>query len=52
MHRGLIAVVWMPRFVYLGIAVAVSCLVYLAMLAALKVDEIKILKAIVEKTGQ
>ncbi len=51
-HRGLIAVVWMPRFVYLGIVVAVSCLVYLAMLAALKVDEIKILKAIVEKTGQ
>ena len=46
-HRGLMAAFWMPRMVYLGIAVCVAIGVYLLMLRALKVEELKILRAVI-----
>jgi putative peptidoglycan lipid II flippase len=54
-HRGLMAALWMPRMVYLGIAVCVAVGAYLVLLKVMKVEELNILKSVVkrnyEKTG-
>ncbi len=48
-YRGLVAVIWMPRMVYLGLAVCVAIGIYLAFLKAVKVEELEILKSITSR---
>lgn len=45
----LVTLVWMPRVCYLGIAVIASVLVYLVLLKVLKVEEISILKELINR---
>lgn len=44
MHGGLTAAVFMPRIVYLGIAVIAASAVYVILLTVFKIDEVKMLK--------
>jgi len=44
----LVQLVWMPRVVYLGLAVFVAAVVYVAMLALLKVEEVGLLKQLIK----
>lgn len=48
-YWGLVAVIWMPRMVYLGIAVLVAALVYLVLLFRFKIDEVDLLKSLVKR---
>ena len=48
-YWGLTAVIWMPRMVYLGIAVLVAALVYLVLLCRFKIDEVDLLKSLVKR---
>lgn len=48
-NRLLIASIWLPRTLYLLIAVIAACVIYLGLLMLFKIDEIKMLKSIVSK---
>lgn len=48
-QRGLMTALFMPRIVYLGIAVIAACIVYILLLTAFKIDEVKMLRGIVKR---
>lgn len=48
-YWGLVAVIWMPRMIYLGIAILVAALVYLVLLIRFKIDEVDLLKSLVKR---
>lgn len=48
-YNCLVAVIWMPIIVYLGVAVAIAALIYIVVLKLFKVQEIEMIKGIVEK---
>lgn len=48
-YWGLTAVIWMPRMVYLGIAILVAVLVYLLLLVRFEIDEVDLLKSLVKR---
>lgn len=50
-YRGLVAAIWMPRMVYLGLAVCVAVTIYFVLLKAFKVDELKILLSVAKRRG-
>lgn len=45
-YRGLVAAVWMPRMVYLGIAVIIAVGIYPALLKIFKIEELNILTSV------
>ena len=45
----LVNAVWMPRMIYLGLAVCVAVVVYLALLKAFKIEELKILMYVIKR---
>lgn len=47
-YRGLVAVIWMPRMVYLGLAVLAAVVVYFVLLVHFKIDEVDLLKSLVK----
>ena len=51
-HAGLVSLIWMPRLVYLMIAVLAAMLLYAGLLAAMKVEEIGILKEVFHRRAR
>ncbi len=47
--KGLISAVWMPRMVYLGIAVFVAVVIYIYLLKLLKIEELNILTSLIKR---
>ena len=52
LHTGLVSWIWMPRLIYLMIAVFAAMLIYAGLLAAMKVEEIWILKEVFHKRAR
>lgn len=48
-HRGLIALIWMPRMIYLGLAVLFAAVIYWALLRFFKVKELDLIKELFKK---
>lgn len=48
-YDWLVAVIWLPRLMYLGIVVVIASLIYIFMLNLLKIDELKVLWNIFKK---
>ncbi len=48
-YKGLVAAIWMPRMVYLGIAVVIAVLLYLVLLKIFKVEELALLTSIIKR---
>lgn len=48
-YRGLVAAVWMPRMVYLGLAVMVAVGIYPALLKVFKIEELSILTSVLRR---
>ena len=46
-YNLIIVVFWMPRIIYLGLAIVVAAIVYLVLLIVAKVDEVKMLLEII-----
>ncbi len=47
-YRGLIAFIWMPRMVYLGIAVCIAIVIYIFILKIMKIEELSILTSLIK----
>lgn len=45
----IISIIWMPRIIYLGIAVLIAVLIYFALLWLFRIEELNILKAIIKR---
>ncbi len=48
-YKGLVAAIWMPRMVYLGIAVCVAIGTYIVLLKVLKIEELSILTSVIKR---
>jgi putative peptidoglycan lipid II flippase len=48
-YRGLVAAVWMPRMVYLGLAVIIAVGIYPSLLKIFKIEELKILTSVLRR---
>lgn len=48
-HCFISAAVFMPRILYLGIAVLAACVIYILLLAVFKIDELKLIKGLISR---
>lgn len=48
-YRGLVAAVWMPRMVYLGLAVIIAVGIYPSLLKVFKIEELSILTSVLRR---
>ncbi len=48
-YRGLVAAVWMPRMVYLGLAVIIAVGIYPSLLKIFKIEELSILTSVLRR---
>ena len=51
-YRGLVAAIWMPRMVYLGLVVCLAVVVYVAILKLMRVEELDILLFLLKRKGK
>ena len=48
-HCFISTAVFMPRILYLGIAVLAACVIYILLLAVFKIDELKLIKGLISR---
>lgn len=45
----LVAIIWLPRMIYLVLAMLIACIIYLVLLMAFKIDEVALLKSLIRR---
>jgi putative peptidoglycan lipid II flippase len=48
-YKGLVATIWMPRMVYLGIAVCIAIAIYISLLKFFKIEELRFLTFLLKR---